>query len=406
MTTAYQPIVPVKSLSAAFWTYQDAVEWLLDFYGRNSRSARDVRLARRAVDNAYRDLVANENWSWYESAFMLLTDASYTTGTVAYTHSTRTLTLTGGTWPANAAYGMIRVNDTTCKVRSRTSGTELLLMPDQNPGANIAAGTSYEWYRDTYYLPLDFQKISDPIDEASAWGIPGLLYVDPKELYRYNRWSGSLQTEPVCYTIMRDQRTSGYAIVMSNPPSTARNYSFQYVRAPRPLRVQEYSAGTIDVTAGSAAVGGNSTTWLDEHVGCVLRVSGNANDLPTSPYGNIEGTYNQAWATRLVASRSSGADLTVDVAFDETKESVRYTLSDPLDIDWQTCGNYFQRLMEYHYAVASNDHLQRGYKLPQMESERRKARAADAMRTMEIQPPPWAGGMPTFLFADVQTRVD
>jgi hypothetical protein len=404
MTTAYQPIVPVQSLSAAFWTYQDAVEWLLDFYGVSRTQSRNPRLARRAVDNAYRDLVTNENWSWYESAFMLLTDASYSTGTVAYTHGTRTLTLTGGTWPASAAYGMIRVSNTTCKVQSRTSDTELLLLPGQNPGADIAAGASYEWYRDTYYLPLDFQKISDPIDEASPWGMPGLFHVSPTDLYRYQRQSFSVPDGSVYYTITRDQRTSGYAIVLANPPSAARNYSFQYVRAPRPLRVQEYSAGTIDVTAGSTAVGGNGTTWLDEHIGCVLRVSGNASDLPTSPYGNIEGTYNQAWATRLVAARSSGADLTADVAFDETKEGVRYSLSDPLDIEWQTLGNYFQRLMEYHYAVASNDHTQRGYKLPQVEKERLKARAADAMRTMEIQPPPWAGRMATFMFADVNTR--
>ncbi|MCU0871471.1 MAG: hypothetical protein MUE50_03925 [Pirellulaceae bacterium] len=406
MTTAYQPIVPAQSLSAQFWTYQDAVEWLLDFYGRNARSARDVRLARRAVDNAYRDLVANERWSWYESAFTLLTDANYNTGTVAYSNSARVLTLTGGTWPANAAYGIVRVNDVTCKVQARLGDTTVRLMPDENPGADIAAGESYEWYRDTYYLPLDFQKLSDPIDEASAWGIPGLLYVPPDELYRYNRWSGTLQTEPTAYTIMRDQRTSGYAIVMANPPSTARNYSFQYVRAPRPLRVQEYCDGTIDVTADSAAVGGNSTTWLSEHVGCVLRVSKNSKDKPTSPYGNLDGTDNPAWATRLVAARTDGASLTADVAFDETKEGVRYTLSDPLDIDWQTCGNYFQRLMELHYAIASNDHLQRGYKLPQAENERRKARAMDAMRTLEIQPPPWAGGMPTFLFADVTTETE
>jgi hypothetical protein len=351
-------------------------------------------------------LVSNERWSYYESSFTLLTDPSYLIGTVAYSQSTRILTLTGGAWPANAAYGSVRVNDTTCVAETRISDTELRLKADQNPGVSIASGTSYEWYRDTYYLPLDFQKMSDPIDEGSAYGIPGLVYVDPGELYRYNRWSGFVQTEPIVYTITRDQRTSGYAVVMGNPPSTSRNYSFRYVRAPRPLRVQEYSDGTIDVTEGSVEVGGNDTTWTAEHVGCVLRVSGNASDKPTSPYGDIDGTYNQAWASRLVASRTDGSSLSVDVAFDETKEGVRYTLSDPLDIDWQTCGNYFQRMMELHYAIASNDHLQRGYKLPQVENERRKAKAADAMRTLDIQPPPWAGGLPTFLFAEVNTETN
>jgi len=406
MTTAYQPIVPAQSLSAKFWTYQDAVEWLLDFYGRTSRSQRDIRLARRAVDNAYRDLVANEKWSYYECSHTLLTNANQTTGTVAYTHSTRLVTLTGATWPENAALGMVRFNGVTCKVEAKYSSTQLLLYAGSNPGADVAAGTTYEWYRDTYFLPLDFIKLGDPVDERSGWGIPGLQYVPPEDLYRYQRWTGSVQAEPVYYTITRDQRTAGYAILLANPPTRSRNYSFMYTRAPRELRVQEYSDGTVDLTADSTAVGGNGTTWTDGHVGCVLRVSANGTDKPTSPYGDLDGTYNPAWATRLIASRTDGSSLAVDVAFPETREGLRYTISDPLDIDWQTCGNYFQRLMELHYAIASNDFLQRGYKLPQVETDRRKARAMDATRTRDIQPPPWASGMPSILFAEVRTQTE
>ena len=138
MPIAYTPRIPEKSLSPEFWTYQDAVEWLLDFYGRTTASARDLRMAKRAVDNAYREIAQAHNWRCYRAGYAIHTDADYDTGTITYDHTggayERMLTLASGTWPANAAYGELKLSGYgPYPVAARISDTVITLYEDQNP---------------------------------------------------------------------------------------------------------------------------------------------------------------------------------------------------------------------------------------------------------------------------------
>lgn len=366
MPIAYTPRIPEKSLSPEFWTYQDAVEWLLDFYGRTTASARDLRMAKRAVDNAYREIAQAHNWRCYRAGYAIHTDADYDTGTITYDHTggayERMLTLASGTWPTNAAYGELKLSGYgPYPVAARVSDTVITLYEDQNPGIDIAAGTSYDWWRSSYPLPIDFQKMADPLDETDGWGIPGLRYIEPEAFFGQSRWWGTTTvTNPGCYTMYQDRRTGLQSIMFGEPPATVRSYGFQYIRRPRPLRVAEYATGTATVVSGNTALEGTGTTWTAEHVGCIFRLSTNATQKPTSAFGSHDNIDNQAVLTRVIASRTDADTMALDVASDVSKSSCRYTLSDPIDIDWPVMGTYFQRLAEYHFSILTNDTKNRG----------------------------------------------
>lgn len=410
MPIAYTPRIPEKSLSPDFWTYQDAVEWLLDFYGRTTASARDMRLAKRAVDNAYREIAQAHNWRFYRAAYTLHTDADYDTGTITYDHTggtyERMLTLASGTWPANAAYGELKLDSYGAyPVEARKSDTVITLSQDQNPGVDIAAGTSYDWWRTSYPLPIDFQKMAEPLDETDGWGIPGLQYMEPEHFFGMTRWWGTTTiSQPGAYTIYQDRRTGLQSIMFGEPPADVRSYGFQYIRRPRPLRVAEYATGTATVVSGATTLEGTGTTWIADHVGCIFRLSTNGTQKPTSPFGAIDGTDNPAVLTRVVASRTDADTLALDVASDVSKSACRYTLSDPIDIDWPVMGTYFQRLMEYHLAILTNDIKERTTRRAWAEAEFHRASGAD-QRQISPGYSPFARPWP-YVSGDVATDMD
>ena len=383
MPTAYTPRIPEKSLSPEFWTYQDAVEWLLDFYGRTTGSPRDLRMAKRAVANAYREIAQAHAWKCYRAAYTFHTSADYDTGTVAYDHTggtyERMLTLTSGTWPTDAAYGELKLDSYGAyPVEARKSDTVITLTQDQNPGVDIAAGESYDWWRTSYPLPIDFQKMAEPLDETDGWGIPGLRYMEPEAFFGLTRWwATTTVSQPGAYTIYQDRRTGLQSIMLGEPPAEIRSYGFQYIRTPRPLRVSKYATGTATVESGSVTLEGTGTVWTSEHVGCIVRLSSNSTQQPTSVFGSHDGIDNPAALTRVVSSRTDADSMTLDVASDVTLSGKRYTLSDPVDIDWPVMGTYFQRLMEYHYAVLANDIEGRTTRKAWAEAEYHHATGAD-----------------------------
>lgn len=100
----------------------------------------------------------SHNWSFLRPAGSLTLAAPYTTGTIAI--ATGVVTLTGGTWPSNAADQELTVSGTTYAVASRDSGTQITLT---NAAATAAAGTSYSLSQDLYDLPDDFGVLAGDV---------------------------------------------------------------------------------------------------------------------------------------------------------------------------------------------------------------------------------------------------
>ena len=165
----YRPQTAAYDKEIVLWTYQDVVEHLLDFFRIGRSSNRDFRTARRAVDTAYRDMPYKHRWQYYDRQFGMLTEASQSTGTVAYDYTggayERELTLSGATWPTNIKHYKIAINDRSYRVEDKKSTTIITLEQSNNPGADIAAGATYSAYRESYPLPIDFRKIGRFFDE-------------------------------------------------------------------------------------------------------------------------------------------------------------------------------------------------------------------------------------------------
>ena len=103
------------------------------------------------------------DWSFLYKQDSITLQDNYATGTIAYDHTGGThelqVTLSGGTWPTWAIEGMIEIDGVDYGVATRISDTVILLDANNNPGADVAASTSYDLHKDDYDLPDDFGSI-------------------------------------------------------------------------------------------------------------------------------------------------------------------------------------------------------------------------------------------------------
>ncbi len=329
-------------------TYQDAVQHVLDYLGAGT-SDLVVRDARRAVLEAYSELSTAHRWSYLYTHGRVITAAPYDTGTIAYDHTggtyERMVTLSGGTWPANAPYCYIRAGVVTYRVAERKSATVVTLDPQVNPGADLAAGTAYTLYQDTYLLPADYIAQDQALYESN---FGGMFYVHPKEWLYENRYIFG-EGIPQQYTITGDRVIPGRLVIRVLPwPVLAQSIDFVYQRGPRPLTPLQ-ATGLAAVSSGGNAVTATTAIFAPYHVGSVLRLS-STTTAPTGEIGNGTG-YNPAAFESIVQSYVSATQvLTIDFA-NNALSGVAVTVSDPVEIEARTMKNVFLRCCEKHIGM-------------------------------------------------------
>lgn len=351
------------------YTAYDVEESVLDTANGNADD-RAVRVARRAIQEAYRDLPRRRLWTYYQTRAVLWTSAPYSTGTVVFDltggSNERELTLTGGTWPSDAAKGWVVIGAKRYRVASRVSSTVLTLDANYNPGSDIAS-TTYVWYRDTYPLPENCRSIDQLAElEFVLWPSLGT----PGELQTLFLQFGDPST-PRQYCLLPDESNPGAMAVMFHPPPD-NDYRFEYTYSRRPGAIKNwsYTTGTVSVTGGSASVTGSGTAFNQSMVGSVLRF-GTASALPTG----LEG--DSVFAEQgVVKSVESTTALTLYDAADATHTAVKYRLSDRIDIEDGAMYTAFLRLAEAQFATMfpRDDARQR---MGMAEAEILKAKEAD-----------------------------
>ena len=283
---------------------------------------------RTAIQAAYLEIGTAFNWSFLHQQGRIHLAAPYSTGTVAYTHSTRALVLTSGTWPANSIDYTVRVNDINCAVASRDSDSQLTLDATLNPGADIAAGETYEIYPTYYRLPNDFASMVIPRTEEYHWNMEAVSYDEIMSLDRHDHTTGT----PRKYCIRAVEDLLGQVGFYVYPASDAvGTLDFIYRRRGRDIRFTGMNAadyqGTVAVTAGSATVTGTGTAFSSLVPGAVMRIAANATK-PTAMIGS-----NPWVEERSIASRSSTTACVLDAVVTQTLSAVKYVISDPVDID-------------------------------------------------------------------------
>lgn len=326
----------------AIFTNSDVIDELCDFQGCSTTDAATLRKIKRSIENAYREVANCRDWSYFLTRGRLNTVASYNTGTIAYTHSSRQVALTSGTWPSWAAFGLIQIAGVEYRVVTRTSDSVLVLSVNHNPGADVDAGTTYDLYRDTYPLPVNWQSIGTVRDANNDYELTRMApneYVACRTVY-------VAPSQPTAFAIMGDPSYVGtMCLRLYPPPDAIYQYDYMFKRYPRQFTTWQYDTGTV--TTSGTSVTGTSTAWNSAMVGCVIRFASTGTDIPTGTHGA-----RPYYQSRIIAGFSSTTGLTLDQALDAEVTGVGYEISDPIEIEAPSMYTAFLRRCEYELGIA------------------------------------------------------
>jgi hypothetical protein len=304
------------------------IEHATDYLGGSAADQLTSRI-RRAILNAYQRLTTNNHgWRYYIVAGRVNLNGLYDTGTIAYTASTRTFAITGGSWPSWAKYGQIRVANDVYDVES-VSGSNLVVTALNSPVDNIASGTAYQLFQAQYAVPDDYQDLYI-VTSTGGW-LQG--YITPEDWFSQQRNYASVGT-PNRWTIAgsTNPKYGRKALLVDPAPSSNAPHVFLYRRTARPLRLtgQETASttGTLSISAAGTTVTGVGTSFSSRMIGSVLRV---CDSTTTSPDG-LGGAepYTEEFVIKAVASTTS---LTIGSASVAAYSGVKFRVSDPIDID-------------------------------------------------------------------------
>lgn len=330
-----------------YTTFADLVDHVQAYAGKDADRNASADF-RRAVLAAYADLPTRHPWSYLWSLGRVSMSAAYLTGTVEFDFTgglnERQLTLTGGTWPSWAASGYVLIGNVPYEVDERVSNSVLTLEENSNPGADVAALTTYTLLRDTYPLPADFVVG----DEIVTNEIGTIMAFEHPRSWSSMRRSNAGPGRPILYTHTGDPETlGGRALRVFPPPDSAYALDILYRRRMRPL-VYDRAEDGLATIAASTAVAGTNTLFTSGMVGSVIRIAGNATDKPTGRTGN-----NPYVEERRITAVASATALTVDSAWTQTLSGVGYTISDPADIDYDVHYTYLLREMEKQFRLVA-----------------------------------------------------
>lgn len=328
-------------------TVIDMVSHLRDYLGANVNNEVQ-RVIIRAINAGLRELTNVRPWSYLYKRHRIATVAPYSTGTVEFDLTggsvERALILTSGTWPTWAASGTIAIGNVTYEASRRVSDSVLQLDSNVSPAGDIASGTAYTLYQDTYVLPEDWVASDRNYAEVS-WG--GMEYVQPNLWLQVTRYYRSSSNTPRYYTFLGDRRLPGRMSMAIFPyPDSASSIDAIYFRRPRRILMDQYSTGTATCTSGSTTITGSGTTWTSAMEGSVIRLSNDATNLPTDLAGS-----NPYGVERTIKLFTSATELTVDESAGSSLSAVKYQISDPIDIEDGAMLEAYFRCCEKHVAI-------------------------------------------------------
>lgn len=298
----------------------DLVDHVLQYAGKDMN--RDTcRAALGAARQACSQLAQKWNWNWFRTTVTIPLDDIYQTGTVQYVASTRTLTLTGGTWPSWAVYGAVKLNDIDYEVATRTSGTVLVLKSTSAPDEDISTDTTYLIRRYAYQLPENFDSIHSAVTQ------PDGLIICYRDMDESNAiWQQYYGAQS--YTVAADRLAPGRSIIQISPTVTTTNsIQVSYKRKLSLLRYDNFSTPDESrVAVASATVTGDMTVFKSDMVGQVFRASADDMDYPTGEFGN-----NLYAHESIISAVGGSTSLTLETAITDALTRSKYVVSSLID---------------------------------------------------------------------------
>lgn len=326
-------------------TYYDLVQHACNYLG-GVNDATNFRKAKGAVSLAYEEMAGLRIWSYFNTRGRIYVNAPYSTGTVTVDVTggayERMVTLASGTWPTWAIQGSLLISNVVYQVATRESSTIITLTRSSVPASDIAAGTSYEIFQNTYPLPTDFVEMGRLY--VASYNGRYVEYVSPQE---YLNYQSHLSTcSPANYfTIMGSPDYQGAMTLCLPRPSQADVYDYVYKRRPRRMKIYQEKAGTV--TTSGTTVTGTSTAFTSAMRGATIRFG----DSTYAPGSLIE---EHPYADeRTVVAYTSATSLTLDTALTDEVSSVKYTITDPADVEEGAMTTLLYRMVEEQMRIAT-----------------------------------------------------
>ena len=339
--------------SPIIMTYSDAYSHCLRFLEGRGPAPRSVICG--AIRAAYQTVMDAHDWPALTRNHRIQLKASVTTGTITYDKtggsSERLLTFSSEVVPTDAADYSVRIDDVVCDIEQYLSSTTVKLDSVMCPGADVDEGTSYTLYKRWYALPSDFIGMTNPVSENSALG----REVSMTEMLHKDRLSPS-SGHVSCYAVGERPDVYGGLKALFVWPAVSSDATLDIIinRQARTLRHSGHAAGdyagTVTVSAGSANVTGNSSTFVSSMEGAILRF-GTTSVRPDWEYG--DNMFKEQRSIRTVSSADGAAAIVLDAVTSLAHSTVRYRITDPVDLAPQA-HNAFLRYCEYNLGVARN----------------------------------------------------
>lgn len=147
--------------------------------------------AKRYINTALQDIALGTDYKlpWMERRAILLTHATYTTGTVTVAAGATAVTGASTLWNTANTYGQTNVRTTgrmtfstsdIYDVTTVTSDTAIVISPRYVAGSNLSAG-AYTYFEDQYALAADFLR---PVDAQLFTNVLDIPYIGRTEFRR------------------------------------------------------------------------------------------------------------------------------------------------------------------------------------------------------------------------------
>lgn len=309
-------------------TWHEGCISLLHMVDASLAESRSLYTARVSLQEAQQHVLSMRDWRYLQRPHTFSSVANYTTGTVEYDHeggaSPRIVTLTTGTWPSWAVYGVLQLDSKFYRVQSRLSGTTLQIREEYNPGADVAAGSTFRLFREAYTLPLDYSSFSS----LNRIGDFDPTYVLPSE-FEGLKTSEEYFGQARSFTIMADPVNVDRQAVWFYPaPNGIEQFATHIQRRPSTLTTFDESTGTVSGSLGSVSITGVGTSFDSRMVGAVFRV-GSTSEVPESLEHGSEAFTHEA----EVLSVDSVTALTISQALPAALSANKFRISSRLSVD-------------------------------------------------------------------------
>lgn len=187
---------------------------------------------QQALSNASLQVQGQYPWPWLYKDALVAVNAPYSTGTVAITSGSTTITGTDTVWLTSWRYKTLRIGQIDYSIASVDSATSLTLAQAPVLDENDSAA-SYQILQTVYAMPADYA----PGAEIGLYNMTNMYRARKIPLFTLTQTdiTNRLLTSNV-WTVYsdygRDDTNNVYLIKISPPPSTTDQYKLIYRRNP------------------------------------------------------------------------------------------------------------------------------------------------------------------------------